>query len=277
MNHDHISVQVEVTRSFVGPPAQEKKSPLPSPETLTLGRWSRLLRFVSNCSLCTPPHGAPMCMSTPKHCSKQSSRLATKLVLGINGVAEPLFRRTLGCCWTAPSTAASGYAGLKGLRLKEHFAPLPGVPMTGSSRPRIPCRPKIFSVRSAPSGLLATRSLSLLPRLRSLCTRIRRMNPEFCGNRSTWRPVVVCRPADLQAPGGLTSRSSMADLLFALLQADFMEVTRGKPYVRAEHLLEDPISRLAYILYGKARPIAPTWADDSVILSKRVLSRRASC
>ena len=60
---------------------------------------------------------------------------------------------------------------------------------------------------------------------------------------------------------GTRPGDSIADLLFALVQADFMQDTR-KQLCQAG-LLNDQISQLAF---GEDKLIAPTWADDSVIL-----------
>ena len=60
---------------------------------------------------------------------------------------------------------------------------------------------------------------------------------------------------------GTRPGDSLADLLFALVQADFMQDTRQQ--LCQAGLLDDQISQLAF---GEDKLIAPTWADDSVIL-----------
>ena len=65
----------------------------------------------------------------------------------------------------------------------------------------------------------------------------------------------------IQTSAGTRPGDSIADILFALVQADFMRATRER--LRAEGLLDDAISQLAY---GEDKLLAPSWADDSVIL-----------
>ena len=65
----------------------------------------------------------------------------------------------------------------------------------------------------------------------------------------------------VQTFAGTRPGDSIADLLFVLVQADFMSATRER--LRDAGLLDDAISQLAY---GEDKLLAPSWADDSVIL-----------
>ena len=65
----------------------------------------------------------------------------------------------------------------------------------------------------------------------------------------------------IRTRAGTRPGDSIADLLFALVQADFMKATRER--LHDAGLLADAISRSAF---GEDKLIAPTWADDSVIL-----------
>ena len=65
----------------------------------------------------------------------------------------------------------------------------------------------------------------------------------------------------IRTRAGTRPGDSIADLLFALVQADFMKDVRDR--LHEAGLLEDDISRAAF---GEDKLIAPTWADDSVIL-----------
>ncbi|CAE7908100.1 impdh [Symbiodinium microadriaticum] len=65
----------------------------------------------------------------------------------------------------------------------------------------------------------------------------------------------------VQTFAGTRPGDSIADLLFALVQADFMNATRDR--LREAGLLDDAISQMAF---GEDKLLAPSWADDSVLL-----------